>query len=289
MTGGAGAATGPWEDFEVELEVYTGPFEVLLNLIARHHLDITTVSLSQVTTEFIAFIRAHEDDLGLERLSAFLVVAATLLDLKAARLLPRGEVEDEADIAALEARDVLFVRLLQYRAFRDIAAEFDGRIQRQGTRHPRTVPLDPTLASLLPEVVLTIGPDGLARLAAAVLVPKPAPTVDVEHVHAVPVSVAEQREVVLDHLHRAVGAGVHACTFAELVVDAPDRVHIVARFMAVLELFRDRFVDLAQDGPRAPITVRLAGEGGSIAGSGQAEDGPDADPARTPDAEANHG
>src|SRR6478672_847777 len=167
--------------FQVHLDVFEGPFDLLLALISKHKLDITEVALSQVTDEFIAYISERSDDWDLDQVSYFLVVAATLLDLKAARLLPSGEVEDEEDLALLEARDLLFARLLQYRAYKQVAAIFSGRMAEEAHRFPRAVTLEPQFAGLLPEVLLGIGPQEFAALALQALTPKIAPTIGLDH------------------------------------------------------------------------------------------------------------
>src|SRR5881396_2563191 len=155
--------------FQVHLDVFEGPFDLLLALISKHKLDITEVALSQVTDEFIAFISQRSDGWDLDQVSYFLVVAATLLDLKAARLLPSGEVEDDEDLALLEARDLLFARLLQYRAYKQVAAVFAARFEAENHLFPRVVTLEPALAALLPEVLLGLGPTEFAALAGRVL------------------------------------------------------------------------------------------------------------------------
>src|SRR6202035_3892488 len=177
--------------FEVHLDVFEGPFDLLLGLISKHKLDITEVALSQVTDEFIAFIRARADGWDLDQASYFLVVAATLLDLKAARLLPAGEVDDEEDLALLEARDLLFARLLQYRAYKEAAAVLASQMTIQGRRYPRRVPMEPRFAELLPEVLLGLGPAEFAAIAARTLAPRPVPVVSTEHIHAPQTTVRE--------------------------------------------------------------------------------------------------
>lgn len=242
--------------FEVHLENFSGPFDLLLSLISRHRLDITEVALAQVTDEFIAAVRdaeARSEPWELGRLSEFLVVAATLLDLKAARLLPSTE-DDAEDLELLEARDLLFARLLQYRAFKEAAAAIGTRLSEQGRRTPRAVPLEPQLATLLPELVLEIGPAELAILAAHALRPRPAPEVDTSHLYAPTVSVREQATIVADKLRRA-GSG----TFRSLVRDAASSTVLVARFLALLELYREGVVAFDQVTPLGELTIRWTG------------------------------
>lgn len=227
------AATG---GFSVHLDNFDGPFDLLLQLISRHKMDITEISLSLVTDEFIAFIRSLEasgEGWRLDQATEFLVVAATLLDLKAARLLPSGEIEDEEDLALLEARDILFARLLQYRAFKEIAATFNERITLADKYFPRVVALDPTLSALLPEVLIGVGPQRFAAIAERVLTPKVAPHVSVEHLHRPLVSVAEESRLVVEALRRS-----KSMSFRNLVSDAENTMVIVARFLALLDLYR---------------------------------------------------
>ncbi|MFC4497046.1 segregation/condensation protein A [Streptomyces ovatisporus] len=240
--------------FKVVLDNFEGPFDLLLQLISKHKLDVTEVALSKVTDEFMAHIRAMGPDWDLDQTTEFLVVAATLLDLKAARLLPAAEVEDEADLALLEARDLLFARLLQYRAYKEIAGIFAGRMADEAHRHPRTVGLEPHHAELLPEVVISIGPEGFARLAVKAMQPKPKPQVYVEHIHAPLVSVREQAEVVVARL-RELGEA----SFLQLTEDAADTLTVVARFLALLELYRERAVSLDQEEALGTLTVRWSG------------------------------
>lgn len=222
--------------FSVHLDNFDGPFDLLLQLISRHKMDITEISLSLVTDEFIAFIRALEasgEGWRLDQATEFLVVAATLLDVKAARLLPSGEVDDEEDLALLEARDILFARLLQYRAFKEIAATFSERITTADKFFPRVVALDPTLSALLPEVLIGVGPQRFAAIAERVLTPKVSPVVSVEHLHLALVSVAEESRVVVEALRRS-----KSMSFRNLVSDADNTMVIVARFLALLDLYR---------------------------------------------------
>ncbi|MEU3193505.1 segregation/condensation protein A [Streptomyces sp. NPDC006992] len=240
--------------FRVVLDNFEGPFDLLLQLISKHKLDVTEVALSRVTDEFMAHIRAMGPEWDLDQTTEFLVVAATLLDLKAARLLPQAEVEDEADLALLEARDLLFARLLQYRAYKEIANIFATRLEEEARRHPRTVGLEPDHAELLPEVALSVGPEGFARLAVKAMRPKPKPQVYVEHIHAPLVSVREQAEVVVARLRERGEA-----SFQELTRDAPDTLTVVARFLALLELYRERAVALDQDEALGALLVRWSG------------------------------
>lgn len=258
---GAERAEGGGGGFQVRLDNFEGPFDLLLQLIAKHKLDVTEVALSKVTDEFIAYIRAMGPDWDLDQATEFLVVAATLLDLKAARLLPSAEVEDEEDLALLEARDLLFARLLQYRAYKQIAAIFALRWAEELRHHPRTVGLEPHHADLLPEVVISIGPEGFARLAAKAMVPKPRPTVYVEHIHAPLVSVREQAEIVVALLRR-----LGTTDFRTLTEDAPDTLTVVARFLALLELYREKAVVLDQDEALGELLVRWTGTGDEESG-----------------------
>ena len=222
--------------FSVHLANFDGPFDLLLQLISRHKMDITEISLSLVTDEFIAYIRALEasgEGWKLDQATEFLVVAATLLDLKAARLLPSGEVEDEEDLALLEARDILFARLLQYRAFKEIAATFSERITLTDKFFPRVVALDPTLSALLPEVLIGVGPARFAAIAERVLTPKSVPHVSIEHLHLPLVSVAEESKLVVEALRRS-----KSMSFRNLVSDAENTLVVVARFLALLDLYR---------------------------------------------------
>src|SRR5688572_2131835 len=198
------AADPPTEapGFLLQLDNFEGPFDLLLNLIAKHKLDITEVALSRVTDEFIAHIKAAGEVWDLEQTSSFIVVAATLLDLKAARLLPQAEVEDEDDLALLEARDLLFARLMQYRAFKQVASVFEDRLEHEAKRFPRAVGLEERYATLLPEVLIGLGLDEFASLAAKALEPKPVPEVSFAHLHAPAVSVREQAAIVVDRLRR---------------------------------------------------------------------------------------
>ena len=226
----------PESGFSVHLSNFDGPFDLLLQLISRHKLDITEVSLSLVTDEFIAYIRALElsgEGWRLDQATEFLVVAATLLDLKAARLLPSGEVEDEEDLALLEARDILFARLLQYRAFKEIAASFQTMIEAADKAFPRVVALDAALSARLPEVLIGVGPERFAAIAERVLTPKSPPVVAIEHLHMALVSVSEQSKLVVEALRHS-----KTMSFRSLCHDADSTMVVVARFLALLDLYR---------------------------------------------------
>jgi segregation and condensation protein A len=241
--------------FELHLDNFEGPFDLLLSLISKHKLDITEVALSKVTDEFIAHVKAAGPEWDLEQTSSFLLVAATLLDLKAARLLPQGDVEDEEDLALLEARDLLFARLLQYRAFKGIASVLETRLAGESRRHPRAVGLEERFANLLPEVLIGIGLDQFAALAAKALEPKPVPEVTLHHIHAARVSVREQAAIVVERLRRS-----GAMTFRALCGDSPDTLTTVARFLSLLELFREGAVGFDQVTPLGELTVRWTGD-----------------------------
>ncbi|AKJ14072.1 chromosome segregation protein ScpA [Streptomyces incarnatus] len=258
---GSDPAPSPAEDsavpdgvFKVRLANFEGPFDLLLQLISKHKLDVTEVALSKVTDEFMAHIRAMGPDWDLDQTTEFLVVAATLLDLKAARLLPAAEVEDEADLALLEARDLLFARLLQYRAYKQIADIFSRRLDDEARRRPRTVGLEPHHAELLPEVVISIGPEGFARLAVKAMQPKPKPQVYVDHIHAPLVSVQEQAGIVVARLKE-----LGEASFRALVEDTDDTLTVVARFLALLELYREKAVALEQEAALGELLVRWTG------------------------------
>ncbi|HVT67638.1 MAG TPA: segregation/condensation protein A [Trebonia sp.] len=268
--------------FEVHLDVFEGPFDLLLGLISKHKLDITEVALSQVTDEFIAYIRQRSGGWDLDQVSYFLVVAATLLDLKAARLLPSGEVEDEEDLALLEARDLLFARLLQYRAYKEAAAVFAGRMAVAARRFPRRVPLEPRFAGLLPEVLFTIGPREFAALAARALAPKAPPVVSVEHIHAAFVSVRERAVVLAERLR-----GLGRASFRQLSAGAADNYEIVASFLALLELYREDVVAFEQVSPLGDLYVTWTGGDRDIALAAPPPAG-DGDPATVPQTEEDY-
>jgi len=239
--------------FQVHLDVFEGPFDLLLALISKHKLDITEIALSSVTDEFIGYIRQLANAWDLDQASYFLVVAATLLDLKAARLLPAGEVDDEEDLALLEARDLLFARLLQYRAYREVAVILLGKMAAEGKRFPRRVPMEPRFADLLPEVLIGLGPTEFAAIAANVMAPRRPPTVSTAHLHVPRTSVREQAEILLTRLR-----SLRRATFRQLIADCAGTYEVVARFLAVLELYRDDRVTLDQIAPLGDLYVSWA-------------------------------
>ena len=246
------------QPFEVHLDVFQGPFELLLGLISKHKLDITEIALATVTEEFMAHIRAHQvsgTDWDLSQASEFLLVAATLLDIKSARLLPQLSLEDEEDLALIEARDLLFARLLQYRAFKNVAGAFADRMATAGRMTARQAGLEPQFAALLPELVMGITPEQLAMIAARAMIPRVAPTVGLEHLHAPAVSVREQAALIVQRLRAS-----RSSSFRSLVADAESTLVIVARFLALLELFHESVIAFDQTESFAELTVRWTGQ-----------------------------
>jgi segregation and condensation protein A len=240
--------------FTVRLSNFEGPFDLLLQLISQHELDVTEVALHRVTDDFIAHLRQAGDAWNLDETTEFLVIASTLLDLKAARLLPTGDVEDEDDLALLEARDLLFARLLQYRAYKQVAALFAELEQGALRRYPRSVALEDRFASLLPEVMLGVSPDRFAEIAAAVFRPKPPPTVSIEHLHMGKVSVREHAAVLRVRL-----AATGRASFSELVADCEHSIEVVARFLALLDLYKEDVVAFQQEEALADLHVQWTG------------------------------
>ncbi|MDR2454389.1 MAG: segregation/condensation protein A [Bifidobacteriaceae bacterium] len=254
----AGAPGGAPGGFEVSLDNFSGPFDLLISLIAKHRLDVTEIALAQVTDEFIAHIGALGSAWELSQASEFLVVAATLVDLKAASLLPGGLAESE-DLELLEARDLLFARLLEYRAFKEVSGWLGARLAAESRRRPREVALEPQFARLLPELVWSAGPAELAAIAAAALARPPRPAqVPTAHLHAPAVSVAGQARALAQRL-----AALGQVTFRALVDDAAGSLPvIVARFIALLEMFRLGLVGFAQPEALGELTVSWTGAPG---------------------------
>nr|WP_307850376.1 segregation/condensation protein A [Crossiella equi] len=238
----------------MRLANFTGPFDLLLQLISQHQMDVTEVALHRVTDDFIAHIRSLGDDWDLDETTEFLVIAATLLDLKAARLLPAADVEDEDDLALLEARDLLFARLLQYRAYKQVAALFGELESTALRRYPRSVAMEERYVELMPEVMLGMDAQAFAELAAAVFRPKPPPVVGLAHLHMHPVSVREHAGILRVRL-----AELGEASFAELTEDCQETVEVVARFLALLELYRETVVLFQQEEPLGDLVVRWVG------------------------------
>ena len=248
------------DKFNVKLSQFEGPFDLLLTLIAKHELEVTARALHIVTDDFLQYIKNQGSEWDLNETTEFLVIAATLLDLKTARLLPSGEVEDEEDIARLEARDLLFARLMQYKAFKDVSYWLNIQLSVEAKRYPRSVSLEPQFANLLPEVLLGLGPNELARLAARAMEVKTIPTISLSHLHASTVSVREQAGIIVERLRR-----VGASTFRSLITGVEIPV-VIARFLAILELFRESQITLEQESPLADLFIRWVGaEQGEIA------------------------
>jgi segregation and condensation protein A len=241
------------DKFNVKLNQFEGPFDLLLSLIAKHELEVTALSLHIVTDDFLQYIKNQGSEWDLDEATEFLVIAATLLDLKTARLLPSGEVEDEEDIARLEARDLLFARLMQYKAFKDVSFWLNDQLSIESKRFARSVSLEPQFANLLPEVLLGLGPNELARLAAKAMEVRTIPSISLSHLHAPAVSVREQAGIIVERLRR-----VGATTFRSLISGVEVPV-VVARFLAVLELFRESQITLEQESPLADLYIRWVG------------------------------
>lgn len=249
--------TVPEKGFRVRLNNFEGPFDLLLQLIFARRLDVTEVALHEVTDEFIVYTREVGPALELDETTAFLVVAATLLDLKAARLLPAGEVDDAEDLALLEVRDLLFARLLQYRAFKHVAEMF-AELEAAALRsYPRSVALEDRYSELLPEVMIGVDAQSFAEIAAAVFTPRPVPTVGTDHLHAARVSVPEQAERLLAILERR-GVGQWA-SFSDLVADCAEPIQIIGSFLALLELYRSRAVAFDQSEALGMLQVSWTG------------------------------
>jgi len=241
------------DKFNVKLNQFEGPFDLLLSLIAKHELEVTALALHIVTDDFLQYIKNQGSEWDLDEATEFLVIAATLLDLKTARLLPSGEVEDEEDIARLEARDLLFARLMQYKAFKDVSLWLNDQLGIESKRYARSVSLEPQFANLLPEVLLGLGPNELARLAAKAMEVKTIPSISLSHLHAPAVSVREQAGIIVERLRR-----VGATTFRSLISGVEVPV-VVARFLAVLELFRESQITLEQESPLSDLYIRWVG------------------------------
>ncbi len=239
------------EGFRVSLSNFDGPFDLLLSLITKHELDVTEIALSKVTDEFIAYLRDLGPDEDLDEASEFLVVAATLLDMKVAGLLPQGELVDAESVALLEARDLLFARLLQYRAVKEVSAWFERCLRREDRRHARAVPLDEKYRQKVPELVWSLSPDDFAALAVLAMTPKEIPHVRLDHLHAPLISIREQAAIVVTLLRDA-----GTLSFRELIAGATQPGVVVARFLSVLELYRHSALSFEQLEPLGELTLR---------------------------------
>lgn len=237
--------------FRIRIGRFDGPFDLLLDLIGRHELEVTELALSAVTDEFLTHLATLTDGVDLEQASAFLVVGATLLDLKIAGLLPQGEVVDADGAALLEARDLLFARLLQYRAYKEVTAWFTDALELEALRHPRRGSLEERhrLKAPPPEVPLDLA--AFAALAAAALAERIPPSVALDHLHAPIVSLRAEAAHVTALLRRA-----GTLSFLDLAGDAANRHVVVARFLAVLELHRQGAVTFEQLEPLGALLLR---------------------------------
>jgi segregation and condensation protein A len=241
--------------FSVSLSNFNGPFDLLLSLITKHEMDITEVSLSRVTDEFISYLRGIDSADELDTATEFLVVAATLLDLKVAGLLPQGELVDAEDVALLEARDLLFARLLQYRAFKEAASWFAGNFEAEAGRRFRSVRLEEKYRRQTPELVWTTSLDDFAALAMLAFAPREIPVVGLDHLHAPLISIREQAAHVVALLRRG-----EPMTFRQLIAGADQKGVIIARFLAVLELYRGASIAFEQLEPLGELTLRWTAE-----------------------------
>lgn len=241
--------------FAVSLSNFEGPFDLLLSLISKHEMDITEISLSKVTDEFISYLKELDDEEELEQASEFLVIAATLLDLKIAGLLPKGEVVDAEDVALLEARDLLFARLLQYRAFKEIASWFNTSMTLEQSRMARDVRVEERFRNQKPELIWTLSAQEFAKLALETMSPREIPMVGLTHLHASRVSIREQATAVVQLL-RSKGT----VSFFDLIREIKDRAVVVARFLAVLELYRLAALSFEQETPLGDLQLTWRAE-----------------------------
>ena len=243
-------------DFQLQLDNFEGPFDLLLRLIGKHELDITTVSLARITDEFLQYVKKLDAKQEIDSASEFLVVAATLLDLKIATLLPQGEAVDSEDIALLEARDLLFARLLQYRAFKEIASWFQSAIDLESVRTPRQVRLEEQYRNLRPELEWNTSIEEFAAIAQLAFAPKEIPGVGLTHLHAPKVSIREQAGILMGKLRAK-----KRMSFRELIADCADRAEFVARFLGILELYRAGAIGINQENPFDDFMVNLEDAG----------------------------
>lgn len=245
--------------FQVNLEVYSGPFDALLGMIANNKLELTEVSLSSITEEFLTYVRGLDFTKNMDEASAFLDIASILVEAKSVAILPGGEDNqyDEQSLEALRERDLLFARLLQYRAYKQAAGDFRARIAANAGRFPHPAAMDEGVAAMLPELVWTLTPLELAQLAAQVIANAPASEVSIHQLHVPLVDLRAQSLVVRDRLIAALEfKGDQSMSFSELTRDCTSRIEVVARFMAVLVFFKQGVLQYQQDGPFAELHLR---------------------------------
>jgi len=234
--------------YQVHLEVFEGPFDLLLQLIAKRKLDITEVDLADITSDFLASL-GDLADLDLETATRFLVIAATLIELKAARLLPRDERDELEDLLG-ETRDLLYARLLEYRAFRQLADLVATRLEQHAIYLGRDAPLDAPWRSLVPDAPLDLSVDDLARMAALATRPRPEPVVEFGHIRRTFISIQDAATSVLDRLGAPGGSSV----FSRLITGRT-RGDAVVFFLALLELYKLGHLELEQPDHHADLTV----------------------------------
>lgn len=245
--------------FQVNLEVYSGPFDALLGMIANNKLELTEVSLSSITEEFLTYVRGLDFTKNMDEASAFLDIASILVEAKSVAILPGSEdsQHDEQSLEALRERDLLFARLLQYRAYKQAAGDFRARIAANAGRFPHPAAMDEGIAAMLPELVWTLTPLELAQLAAQVIANAPASEVSIHQLHVPLVDLRAQSLVVRDRLIAALESkGDQSMSFSELTRDCTSRIEVVARFMAVLVFFKQGVLQYQQDGPFAELHLR---------------------------------
>lgn len=245
--------------FRVNLEVYSGPFDALLGMIANNRLELTEVSLSSITEEFLTYVRGLDFKKNMDEASAFLDIASILVEAKSVAILPGGEdsQHDEQSLEVLRERDLLFARLLQYRAYKQAAGDFRARIAANSGRFPHPAAMDEGVAAMLPELVWTLTPLELARLTAQVIANAPASEVSIHQLHVPLVDLRAQSLVVRDRLIAALESkGDQSISFSELTRDCTSRIEVVARFMAVLVFFKQGVLQYQQDGPFAELHLR---------------------------------
>ena len=242
--------------FQVNLEVYSGPFDALLGMIANNKLELTEVSLSSITEEFLAYVRGLDFTKNMDEASAFLDVASILVEAKSVAILPGGEENHEQSLEALRERDLLFARLIQYRAYKQAAGDFRARFAANSGRFPHPAYMDEGIQAMLPELVWTLTPAELAKLAAQVIANAPASEVSVHQLHVPLVDLRAQSVVVRDRLRKALESGSQSMSFSELTQDCASRIEVVARFMAVLVFFKQGVLQYRQNGPFEELHLR---------------------------------